>query len=215
MVVRANSDSEGVQSVLWLQGIRPKFCMYHSSNGKSTGASDGASIGEKLGTLGGTRRCVSGQFSVVCTSNDVERYHSVSTWQRSTLAAVDIGTNCGNEIFFEERIFQGEKIIAVSGSFHVGEHIHLLEARALLYAISHLPHSYVDQPIAIYVDNSSVNGALQRTWSRAFTLNIIIGKIHEELRSKGYVLDGIVQVLSKDNIADVLSRIGRNSYMEM
>lgn len=112
-------------------------------------------------------------------------------------------------------IFQGEKIIAVSGSFHVGEHIHLLEARALLYAISHLPHSYVDQPIAIYVDNSSVNGALQRTWSRAFTLNIIIGKIHEELRSKGYVLDGIVQVLSKDNIADVLSRIGRNSYMEM
>jgi len=101
--------------------------------------------------------------------------------------------------------YAGHRII-VSGAFKHHEEIHILEARALVYALA-LTSSMLQQfnisVLHIRIDNTSVIGAAKNTRSRNFTLNKLIWQFL--VASQGWHID-IGYVRSKDNYADGPSR---------
>jgi len=102
----------------------------------------------------------------------------------------------------------GSDINIISGRFSDVEDIQILETRALLYAVQALPfQESTKQPICIVVDNTSLQGGINKTWHRNFVVNSSILAIFRLLETKGYSLVSCTYIRSSENPADPPSRL--------
>lgn len=93
------------------------------------------------------------------------------------------------------------------GRFDQTEHIAVLEARALFYGVCSLPEDgkHLNPHVNIYIDNTSVQGAVQHGRSRNYTINNIVDDVLCLLQRKGYTYS-LSYIPSAFNVADPLSR---------
>jgi hypothetical protein len=92
------------------------------------------------------------------------------------------------------------------GSFLEEEHISTLEARALLYGIQLIPRTASRQDVNIFVDNETLRFAFIKGYARTYNLNKVVCSIHGALKERN-ITAVIHRVASRDNIADVLTRL--------
>lgn len=93
------------------------------------------------------------------------------------------------------------------------QHINVLEASALLRGLDWLADkSSGDISISVRIDNTSVLYCTQKTWSRSWLLNEIIGQI--QLHRMWPCVTGVTYVKSEDNLADGPSRGKRRFELE-
>jgi hypothetical protein len=88
---------------------------------------------------------------------------------------------------------QPAHIAAKFGRFVVDEPICCLEARALLYGIAYIARATVRTPhlsnmmrssknhITCFIDNSTLLGALAKTWSKNYHINVVLRNIQQEM----------------------------------
>jgi len=102
------------------------------------------------------------------------------------------------------------RTITFGSAFEHIEDIHILEARALLYALRHVERLVsselcTDTSLYIRIDNTTVQGAVEKKRSNSFILNSIIGKIQSVLKKFGKY--DVEYIKSKANPADLITRV--------
>ena len=102
-------------------------------------------------------------------------------------------------------IFEGNHLTVLAGAFLILEDIQILEGRALLRLAQTLLPQAEPRRILVYIDNTSLQGAVHKRRANNFVLNAIVWKIIDIFRAKNWLVD-LRYVVSKKNLSDGPSR---------